>query len=61
MQPLKSMEGTKMKPNWDRQKGSCQGVVIDINKRIVRYNPKKYTIRIAGTRHDPQLYIYGYE
>lgn len=47
--------------NWKRIKGSAQGVVIDIEERILRYNPKKYMVRIAGTRKDPELYIYGWE
>ena len=51
--------GEKENMKWQHQRSESQGIQIDINKRILRYDPKKYMVRFAGTEKDPQLFIYS--
>jgi hypothetical protein len=45
--------------SWDIDKGStAQGVQIDTEKRILRFNAKKYMVRIAGV-NGAEIYIYN--
>jgi len=44
---------------WGIDKAStAQGVQIDTERRILRYNAKKYMVRVAGS-NGIELYIYS--